>query len=273
MSRDERLSTLRHAANDLQELSGGMKPRALVILGSGLSAVADAIEVTGEAPFDALTGFAASGVVGHAGRFVFGTVGETPVFVMMGRLHLYEGHSVDRVVLPVRAAAVLGCEVVIVTNAAGGVRPDLLPGRTMMLTDHINLLGINPLTGPNLDELGVRFPPMADAYSYRLQTIASDLAIELGMDLAEGVYAAVSGPSFETAAEVGYLRAIGADAVGMSTVPEVIAARHAGMQVAGFSLISNVAGSTGESHEQVLAMVEAGAPALAALLTGILARL
>jgi inosine/guanosine/xanthosine phosphorylase family protein len=273
MSTDERLAGLRHAANDLSELSGGMKPKALVVLGSGLSGVADAMKLTGEAPFEALTGFAPSGVAGHAGRFVFGHVGATPVFAMMGRLHLYEGHPVERVVLPVRAAAVLGCEVLIVTNAAGGIRSDLRTGQTMMLTDHINLLGANPLAGPNIDELGVRFPPMADAYSEGLRAMAREIAAEQGMDLAEGVYAAVPGPSFETEAEVAYLRTIGADAVGMSTVPEVIAARHAGMEVAGFSLIANAAGAMDDSHEHVLAMVEAGAPALTRLLTDILSRL
>ena len=273
MSTDERLACVKHAATDLAEMAGGIRPKALVILGSGLSGVAEVMDVSGEAPFETLTGFAASAVAGHAGRFVFGTIGGTPVMLMMGRLHLYEGHSVERVVLPVRAAAVLGCEVLIATNAAGGVRESLLPGHSMMITDHINLLGINPLTGPNIDELGVRFPPMADAYSPRLQEIATDFAVAEGIDLAEGVYAAVPGPNFETAAEVRYLRAIGADAVGMSTVPEVIAARHAGMQVAAFSLIANAAGSTGDSHEDVLKAVEAGAGPLTRLLAGILSRL
>ena len=270
---DERLATVRHAANELETLGGGLRPDALVVLGSGLGAVVDGMEVVAEAPFGALPGFADSGVIGHAGRFVFGRVGELTVLVMVGRLHLYEGHPVDRVVLPIRAAALLGCRTLVATNAAGGIASSLHVGQTMMITDHINLLGINPLTGPNIDELGVRFPPMADAYSPRLQALARELASEQGTDLAEGVYAGLWGPNYETAAEYHYLHVIGADAVGMSTVPEVIAARHAGMEVAGFSLIANVAGKTGESHEKVLEAVEAGTPAMARLVTGILSRL
>jgi inosine/guanosine/xanthosine phosphorylase family protein len=270
---DERLSAIRHAAGELDAMSGGIRPRALVILGSGLGGVVDEMDVVAEAPFSALPGFAGSSVVGHAGRFVFGTLGGTPVLAMMGRIHLYEGHPADRVVLPVRAAHLLGCSVLIATNAAGGIAPGLRVGQTMMITDHINLMGANPLTGPNIEELGTRFPPMADAYSPRLGAIARELAAAAGADLAEGVYAGVPGPNYETPAEIGYLRTIGADAVGMSTVPEVIAARHCGLEVAGFSLIANVAGEMSDSHEHVLAAVEAGAPVLASLVAGILARL
>lgn len=270
---DERLGKIRHAAGELQAMSGGIEPRALVVLGSGLGGVVEAMDVVAEAPFAALPGFAESGVVGHAGRFVFGMLSGTPVLAMLGRLHLYEGHSVERVVLPVRAARLMGCRVLIATNAAGGIAPRLRVGQTMMLTDHINLMGANPLTGANIDELGVRFPPMAEAYSHRLATIARELADEAGMEMAEGVYAAVPGPNYETPAEVRYLHAIGADAVGMSTVPEVIAACHAGMEVAAFSLIANAAGEMSDSHEHVLAAVEEGAPALAAIVAGILARL
>lgn len=270
---DERLAAIKHAANELESLSGGLAPKALIVLGSGLSGVADAMEVRAEAPFAALPGFAASGVVGHAGRFVFGTVGQTPVLAMMGRLHLYEGHPVDRVVLPVLAAAWLKCDVLIATNAAGGIRTGMQVGQTVMISDHVNLLGANPLTGPNIDQLGPRFPAMSDAYSPRLRTLAHEVAAEQGMYLAEGVYAAVPGPNYETAAEVHYLRTIGADLVGMSTVPEVIAARHAGMEVAAFSLVANVAGDVGHGHGDVLAAVEAGTPPLTALLTAILARL
>ena len=270
---DERLATVRHAANELESLAGGLRPDVLVVLGSGLGAVVDGMRIVAEAPFGALPGFASSGVIGHAGRFVFGRVGESVVLAMVGRLHLYEGHPAERVVLPIRAAALLGCRTLIATNAAGGIASDLHVGQTMMITDHVNLLGSNPLTGPNLDELGVRFPPMADAYSPRLCAMARELVAEQGTDLAEGVYAAVPGPNYETAAEIRYLRTIGADAVGMSTVPEVIAARHAGMEIAGFSLIANVAGEMTDSHEHVLEAVEAGTPAMARLVTGILARL
>lgn len=270
---DERLAAVRHAAHEMLGLCGGEAPDALVVLGSGLGGVLDSMEVAAEAPFEALPGFAASGVVGHAGRFVSGSIGGVRILAMVGRLHLYEGHPIDRVVLPVRAASVIGCRTLVATNAAGGVSPDLAVGQTMMLTDHVNLLGANPLTGPNLEEIGVRFPPMAGAYSTRIRALARTAAAERGMDLGEGVYAAVPGPNYETAAEIRYLRAIGADAVGMSTVPEVIAARHAGMEVAAFSLIANVAGEMTDSHEHVLAAVEAGTPALCRLLTDILPRL
>ncbi|MDO8963163.1 MAG: purine-nucleoside phosphorylase, partial [Coriobacteriia bacterium] len=161
---DETMSVVHEAADSLVALAAGLRPRVLVILGSGLGAVADGVETVATATFGELHGFASSNVPGHAGRFVFGMIGETPVMAMVGRLHLYEGHSSDRVVLPIRAARMLGCEVLIATNAAGGITPGLAVGQTMMVSDHINLLGANPLTGPNLDELGVRFPPMADAY-------------------------------------------------------------------------------------------------------------
>jgi purine-nucleoside phosphorylase len=270
---DERLAMIRHAAGELEAMSGGLSPRALVVLGSGLGGVVDAMDVVTEAPFAALPGYAASNVAGHAGRFVFGTLAGTPVLAMMGRIHLYEGHPADRVVLPVRAARMLGCDVMIATNAAGGIAPRLRVGQTMMLTDHINLMGANPLTGPNLDEIGVRFPAMADAYSPRLAAMAREIADEAGADMAEGVYAGVPGPNYETRAEIRYLHRIGAEAVGMSTVPEVIAAVHAGMEVAAFSLIANVAGEMTDSHEHVLQAVEEGAPVLAGIVAGILARL
>ena len=273
MSTDERVAAVRHAANEIESWCPGLHPRALIVLGSGLGEVVDGMDIAAEAPFGALPGFAESAVAGHAGRFLCGTLGETPVLVMCGRLHLYEGHSAGRVVLPVRAARLLGCEALIATNAAGGIAARMTIGATMMLADHINLTGANPLVGPNMDELGTRFPPMADAYSVRLADIARDVAASEGTDLREGVYAAVLGPSYETAAEIGYLRAIGADAVGMSTVLETIAARHAGMEVAGFSLIANAAGEVHDSHEAVLAAVAAGAPALGRIVTGILARL
>jgi purine-nucleoside phosphorylase len=270
---DERLAMARHAANELEVLGEGMRPDALVILGSGLGHVVDGMEVTAEAPFGALPGFADSGVPGQDGRFVFGHVGETRVLAMLGRLHHYEGHAVDRIVLPVRAASLLGCRTLIVTNAAGGMAPELRVSQTMMITDHINLMCINPLTGPNIDEFGTRFPPMTDAYTPRLRVLARDIASEYGIDLAEGTYAGVPGPAYETAAEYRYLHLFGADAVGMSTVPEVIVARHAGMEVVGFSLIANVSCEKVESHENVLENVEAGTPAMARLVTGILARL
>src|SRR5450759_3616913 len=242
MTEDARMSAVEQAAAGLRELAGGVAPAAMVVLGSGLSGVTDAMEVSGELPFGELPGFASSAVVGQAGKFVFGRIGATPVLVMMGRLHLYEGHPVDRVVLPVRAAAVLGAKVLVVTNAAGGVTADLKVGQTLLIAARLNMLALAA-------------------------------AEELGMDLAEGVYAAVPGPSYETVAEVRALRAMGADAVGMSTVPEVIAGVHAGMEVAGFSLIANVAADVGHGHEDVLAAVGRGTPLLTSLLAAILGRL
>ncbi len=268
-----RFALVRCAADAIEQFTGGIRPVALVILGSGLGGVVEGMEVAAEMPFAALTGYAAAHVVGHAGRFVSGTLSGVPVLVMLGRLHLYEGHPADTIVLPVRAAALLGCRTLVATNAAGGIAPDLRVGQTMLVTDHVNLMGVSPLTGPNIDELGVRFPPMADAYDPRLRSLAHQAADGAGVDLAEGVYAGVLGPNYETRAEIRYLRAIGADAVGMSTVPEVIAARHAGMDVTALSLIANVAGEMTDSHEHVLAAVEAGAGAMARVVAGILARL
>jgi inosine/guanosine/xanthosine phosphorylase family protein len=270
---DGRTDAIHAAADEIASWTRGVVPRALVVLGSGLGGVVDALEVSAEHGFGELPGFAAPAVEGHAGRFVFGELEGVPVLAMLGRLHLYEGHRVEQVVLPVRAAASLGCRVLIATNAAGGVSAKLRVGQTMMVTDHINLSGANPLMGPNLDELGTRFPSMTDAYSPRLAALAREVASEQGADLAEGTYACVPGPSYETPAEVRALRTLDADAVGMSTVPEAIAARHAGMEVAAFSLIANEAAGLAHGHEGVLEAAQEGAPVLAALLTGIIIRL
>lgn len=270
---DDRYLVARHAATELLKFTGGVVPHALVVLGSGLGSVVDAMDVSGRLGFGELPGYASSHVIGHTGEFVFGSLSGTPVLAMLGRIHLYEGHPIETVVLPVRAAAIMGCPVLIATNAAGGIAPRLRVGQTMMITDHMNLIGVNPLTGPNIDQLGVRFPPMADAYSPRICTMAREIADEAGMELEEGVYAALPGPNYETKAEIHHMRTIGADAVGMSTVPEVIAARHAGMEVGAFSLIANVAGEMTDSHENVLKAVEEGAPVMASLVAGILSRL
>jgi inosine/guanosine/xanthosine phosphorylase family protein len=270
---DERLIAARDAADAMRAWAPGFEPEALVVLGSGLGGIVEAMDVVADKPFPALPGFSASAVAGHAGRFVLGKVAGRRVIAMMGRLHLYEGHPIDQVVLPVRAAALMGCPVLLATNAAGGIRADLTIGQPMMLTDHISLFGPNPLTGPNIEELGTRFPVMAEAYSPRLLALAREIAAAEGIRLAEGVYAAVPGPSYETPAEVRALRSLGADAVGMSTVPEVIAARHAGMEVAAFSLISNVAADVAHGHVDVLEATSSGAPVLEALLTAIISRL
>jgi len=270
---DERYEVVQRAARELSALTGGVVPRALVVLGSGLGGVVGSMDVASRMPFTSLSGYGQSHVAGHAGEFVFGTMSGTPVLAMLGRIHLYEGQPLDRVVLPVRAAAVMGCPTLIATNAAGGIAPRLRVGQTMMITDQISFFAPNPLLGPNIDELGERFPAMADAYSPRIAAIARDIADTQGIDLAEGVYTWLTGPSFETQAEIRYLHQMGTDAVGMSTVPEVIAARHAGMEVAAFSLISNMAGDVSHAHADVLREVAAGAPVMASLVVGILSRL
>ncbi|TLM78482.1 MAG: purine-nucleoside phosphorylase, partial [Actinobacteria bacterium] len=215
-----------------------------------------------------------AGVQGHQGRFVFGHAGEArvPVICSVGRLHLYEGHSADRIALPVRAARLLGAEALVATNASGAVSDRVSPGDIMLVTDHVNLTGASPLTGPNLAELGPRFPSMAGAYTPLLAERAREAAGELGVDLREGVYAAMPGPAFETPAEARMLAALGADAAGMSTVPEVLAARHAGMSVLALSGVTNTAGSPG-GHNEVLATAKRIEHAMERLLVAILSRL
>lgn len=264
---------VQQAAAALSAASGGVSPRALVILGSGLEGVVGETRVVSTLPFAEVPGMPQPTVDGHSGRFVFGYADETPVLVMQGRVHLYEGHPAALLALCVRAARLIGCETLVVTNAAGGVNPDLLPGDIVLIEDHINLMLTNPLVGPNIDELGPRFPAMADAYTPELRELALLVALELDSNIQGGVYAALSGPTFETAAEVRMLRMLGADVVGMSTVPEVIAAVHAGMRVLGLSLVTNIAAGSGHGHEEVLATSKNTAPRLAALVAGILTRL
>ncbi|HDQ70925.1 MAG TPA: purine-nucleoside phosphorylase [Chloroflexi bacterium] len=219
-------------------------PRIGLILGSGLSAVADAVEDAVVMPYDEIPHFPVSTVLGHTGRLVMGQLERQPVMVMQGRAHYYEGYSMAQLTFPVRVMQVLGVEILIVTNAAGGIAPAFEPGDVMLLTDHINLIGmagLNPLRGPNLDAFGPRFPDMSAPYDAELQAMARQVAVEAGVPLREGVYICLSGPSFETPADLRFLRTIGADAVGMSTVPEVTVARHGGTRVLGLSGISNVA--------------------------------
>jgi purine-nucleoside phosphorylase len=271
--RAEGMVAVEAAAKRLREASGGVVPRALVVLGSGLAGVVDRLEIHGSLSFGELPGFADSSIVGHSGRLVFAKAQAVPLLVMQGRLHLYEGHSAGRVVLPVRAARLLGAETLVVTNAAGGLDASLLdPGDIVLLRDQINLQGTSPLLGPNLEEFGPRFPVMSEAFDGSLRALAHRIAGEQGVTLKEGVYAGVLGPAFETPAEVDAIRSLGADVVGMSTVAEVIAARHCGMRVLGLSLCTNVAGSD-HGHEEVLAAGDAAAPVLGELLAAILAQL
>ena len=247
----------------------GFVPEAGVILGSGLGAFADMIRAEAVVPYADIPGFPRSTAPGHAGRFVFGWVEDVPLAVMQGRVHLYEGYSVSDVVLPVRLLAELGARVLFVTNASGGIRSDLEAGDLMLITDHIASFVPNPLIGPNIDGLGTRFPDMSEAYDEALRRIVRAAAEKNGTGLREGVYVQLTGPSFETPAEIRMLSRLGADAVGMSTVVEVIAARHAGMRVAAVSCVSNLAAGispTPLTGEEVIAAGAAAAPRFKALL-------
>jgi len=256
-------------------------PRVAVVLGSGLGAVADALTARVLVPYADIPHMPRSTVEGHAGQLALGTLAGVPVAAMLGRFHLYEGYAPRQVVFPLRVLRALGAEALVVTAAAGGLDPALAPGDLMLLRDHIGfptLAGANPLLGANDERFGTRFPAMTDAYDPALRALAREVAAALGTPLREGVYAMVSGPSFETPAELRMLRALGADAVGMSTVPEVIAARHLGMCVLGACCITNAALADSEAgvaprHVDVLAVAAAAGARLAAVLEGVLARL
>jgi len=267
------LAAARTAAETLRAAAAGVTPRALVVLGSGLDDVVGSTNVHASVPFTDVPGFPPPTVEGHAGRFVIGTAGVTPVVMMQGRVHLYEGRSAGTVALGVRAATLMGADTFMVTNAAGGVNAGFSPGDIMLIADQLNLTGTSPLLGPNIEELGPRFPGMTDAYDPDLASLARMVALEQGVELQEGVYAGLLGPAYETPAEVRMLRTLGADAVGMSTVLEVIAARHAGLRVLGLSLITNMAAGATHGHEEVLETSAKRAPVLARLVAGILTRL
>ncbi len=254
-------------------------PQVGIILGSGLGALAASVEFATIIPYNEIPEWPVSTVVGHQGHLVIGKFEGKEVIVMQGRVHYYEGYSMGQVVLPVRVLQRLGIEILIVTNAAGAVNPNFTPGDLMLITDHINLIGmagLNPLRGPNLDELGSRFPDMSQAYDKVLMDIARKVAAEENIKLQEGIYICLAGPSFETPADLRFLRIIGTDAVGMSTVPEVTTARHGGTRVLGISGISNKANLDGETitnHEEVLEAGEKIAPLLTTLIRGVLRRL
>ncbi len=216
-------------------------PRAAVILGSGLGGFADRVEDATEIPYGEIPGWPVSTALGHSGTLVIGTFAGVPLAVMKGRAHLYEGHAADRAVFGVRALGRLGADTLVVTNACGGVRDDLSPGDLVLISDHLNLQGTSPLVGPNDDTLGPRFPDMSNAYDPALRAIAHEAAARLGQSLFEGVYAAWLGPAFETPAEIRMIRILGADLVGMSTVPEVLAARHMGLRCLAVSCVTNMA--------------------------------
>ena len=266
---------------ELEETVGWLRartsvsPRVGVVLGSGLGGFASRLTDCVDIPYEAIPHWPVSTAEGHAGRLILGRLRELPVAVMAGRAHLYEGYRPDQVVFGVRVLGRLGVRALVLTNAAGGINPAFQRGLLVLISDHINLQGANPLVGPNEESLGPRFPDMTEAYSARLRQIARETAAELGIPVAEGVYAAMLGPSYETPAEIRFLRTIGADLVGMSTVPEVIAARHMGLSVLAISCVTNMAAGLAPgplSHREVLETGEMVRDRLSRLLEALLPR-
>ncbi len=262
----------------LDSIPGLGSPRLAAVLGSGLGGVVELLDVEPRArlAYREIPHVPGAAVEGHAGELVAGSIRGTPAIVLSGRAHPYEGYSHREATLLLRAVLALGVDTLVLTNAAGGLNPDFDPGDVMLIGDHINLSGDNPLLGPNLDRFGPRFPPMADAYDPELRRAAHEAAQRTGIALREGVYVMLSGPAYETRAEMRMLRSLGADAVGMSTAHETIVARHAGTRVLGFSLITNKATGdveAGATHEEVIEMGRIGAASLVTLLGDLLPRL
>jgi purine-nucleoside phosphorylase len=231
-----------------------LKPRVAIVLGSGLGSFVNNVEVEAAIPYTDIPGFIPPSVDGHKGRLILGHVKGVPTAVLQGRIHFYEGHSMTTVAHPVRTAALLGCEIVMLTNSAGGLDPSMRPGDFMVIDDHINLMGDNPLKGPNIEEFGPRFPDMTEAYDRKLSANMDAILKKMGTKFFRGVYCGVSGPTYETPAEVRYLQQLGGKAVGMSTVPETIAANHLGLRVCALSCITNLAAGLSQnklSHEEV----------------------
>jgi purine-nucleoside phosphorylase len=256
------------AAVSLVRERTSIEPKVGLILGSGLGGVVDELEDRVEIAYSEIPGWPLATAVGHAGVLVLGTLRDVPVAAMVGRAHLYEGVPAERVAFGVRVLGKLGIRSLVVTNAAGGIKPDFAPGQLVLISDHVNLQGASPLVGPNDESLGPRFPDMSDAYDPAFRASAREAAGRLGLDLREGVYAAWLGPQFETPAEIRFMRAVGGDLAGMSTVQEVIAARHMGIRVLGISVVTNpAAGVSAEKidHEAVLEVGARAAGSLTAL--------
>ncbi len=250
-------------------------PKIAIVLGSGLGELAGRIGEPTTIPYDQIPHFPRTSVAGHEGQVTAGCLAGVPLFVFQGRFHYYEGHDLETVTFPVRVLQQLGVSTLILTAATGGIRADLRPGHLVLVTDHLNLIGSNPLRGGNDARLGPRFPDMTAVYSHRLRAIANEAAARLGIELARGVYACMPGPSYETPAEIMMLRTVGADVVGMSTVPEAIVARHAGIEVLAIALVSNAAAGligTPITHEEVLKAGQRAAPTLARLIENVVAR-
>jgi purine-nucleoside phosphorylase len=253
-----------------------LRPRVGVVLGSGLGGFADELKDAAKIPYQGIPGFAKSTVIGHAGRLVIGTTQGTPVAAMQGRVHVYEGYPIRDVVFPIRVLGAMGVRAVVLTNAAGGINREYKQGALVLIRDHINLQCQNPLIGANEERFGVRFPDMTEAYSQTFRDLARDEARKLDIELRDGVYAALPGPSYETPAEIRFLRTIGADLVGMSTVSEVIAARHLKMSVLGISCVTNAAAGVLDKpldHEEVMATTERVKGDFVALIRAVLPRI
>ena len=253
-----------------------LQPEVGVILGSGLGNVVDAIEIETAIPYGDIPGAKASTVLGHQGRLILGRARGTVVAVMQGRVHFYEGYEMDEVMFLARVLGRLGIRKLVVTNAAGGINTAYQPGDLMLISDHINLMGVNPLRGKNLEDLGVRFPDMSDAYSESLRGIAREVAVSQNLQVQEGVYLGLSGPTYETPAEIRAFRVLGADAVGMSTIPEVIAASHMQIPVLGISCITNMAAGILKqklTHQEVMDTTTRVQAQFTGLVLGILERL
>ena len=269
-----RYDAVAEAAKTIQDRIGDV-PDAAVVLGSGLGAFANSLADAVVVPYAVIPHWPASKVVGHAGELVAGTVAGRRVIALSGRAHVYEGHAMAVATFGTRVLGLLGVKSLILTNAAGGINLDFTQGALMLISDHINLMGTNPLVGPNDERFGPRFPDMTTCYSPRLRQAACEAAAAAGIRIEEGVYIAVTGPSYETPAEIRAFRTLGADAVGMSTVPEAIVARHMGMEVAGISCITNMAAGVLPDplvHEEVMATTARVRDQFIALLTGLVAR-
>ena len=252
------------------------RPSVAIVLGSGLGAFADELTESTSLAYKEIAGFAQATVEGHAGRLVIGRAGEVPIAAMQGRFHFYEGYSLEDVTFPIRVLKLLGVRTLILTNAAGSLNTEFTPGSLMVISDHINLMGVNPLIGTNDERFGPRFPDLTSTYDPDLQSMVIEEATAMNIDMRRGVYAALTGPSYETPAEIHMVRTLGADAVGMSTVPEAIVARHMDMQVIGISCITNLAAGVSNrpvDHSQVIATGERVREQFTELLRRVIARL
>ena len=271
----DQMTALREAEAAVRARSA-LEPMVGIVLGTGLGALAEEIQVQASISYSEIPHFPLSTVESHEGRLLLGTLGTKPVVAMQGRFHLYEGYDLRQVTFPIRLMKLLGAEILVVSAACGGMNPEWNPGELVLLADHINLLGDNPLVGPNLDDLGPRFPDMSEPYDGELRGLAHRVAQDEGLLLRQGVYVAVQGPSLETRAEYRMLRGIGADVVGMSTVPEVIAARHMGLRVLGVTIITDACDPEKLEPVELVSIIETAKkaePSLTTLIKGVVARL